>query len=208
MRGAELARLEMLREALAPVLAQVPEGVDLFDVKADVEALAAMSGLGAALAFEAATHPALHPGRTARVLLGGREAGWLGEIHPSLAAAMELPGAVLFEIGLAALERPRPAYRAASVYPSVRRDLAVQVAREVPVAQLLATIRAAGAGLLRDVFVFDIYTGPQVGDTEKSVAIGLILQDTSRTLTDEDANAVLQAATAALGRVHQARIRE
>jgi phenylalanyl-tRNA synthetase beta chain len=182
--------------------------VDVFDVKADVEALLGLAGLRAAIAFEAAVHPALHPGRSALIRAGGVDAGWIGELHPSLATELELPGAILFELQLDRLARPRPAYSGVSVFPAVRRDLAVLVGRDVAAAALLAVVRSAAPPLLREAFVFDIYTGPQVGEAEKSVAIGLILQDTSRTLTDEDANGVLQTVRAALGREFQARIRE
>jgi len=185
------------------------QALDVFDVKADVEALLALGGRRTACGFEAAHHPALHPGRCARIRVEGREAGWLGELHPALAAELELPGAVLFELRVEVLRHPRPVHAAVPVFPAVRRDVAVVVGREVPVARLLAVARAAvPAAILREAFVFDIYSGPQVGNTEKSVAIGLILQDPSRTLTDEDANSALQDVRAALGREFQARVRE
>jgi len=183
--------------------------VDIFDMKADVEALLALGGRRGAAGFVAGTHPALHPGRCARIRVSGEDAGWLGELHPSLAAALDLPGAVLFELRIDSLRRPRPVHGGLSVFPAVRRDVAVVVGREVPAAQLLAVARSAvPAAILREAFVFDIYSGPQVGNTEKSVAIGLILQDPSRTLTDEDANGALQDVRAALGREFQARVRE
>lgn len=183
--------------------------VDFYDVKADVEALLARAGALAATIFEPAVHPALHPGRAARVSVDGQAAGWLGELHPALAARLGMPVMVLFELQADVVSaHGAGAYRAASVFPSVRRDLAVVVAREVPAATLLAVVREAAPAILRDAFVFDIYTGPQVGSDEKSVAIGLILQDTSRTLTDDDASAALDAARAALGHRLQARIRQ
>lgn len=183
--------------------------VDVFDLKADLQAVLRLAGVGAATSFEPAQHPALHPGRCARVLVDGRPVGWLGEIHPQLAAWMELPGAVLFEIEAAAVaERRLLSCRAPSRFPAVRRDLAVVVAREVPVAALLTEIRRAAGSVLQEVFVFDIFTGPQIADTQKSVAIGLILQDTSRTLTDADADAVLHASLSALAVTFKARIRE
>jgi phenylalanyl-tRNA synthetase beta chain len=90
----------------------------------------------------------------------------------------------------------------------VRRDIAIVVSRETPADALLDAVRRAGPATLREAFIFDIYMGAQVGATEKSVAIGLILQDTSRTLTDEDADGILQAVRAALRRDFKARIRE
>lgn len=183
--------------------------VDVFDLKADLQAVLNLAGAGIRVSFEPAVHPALHPGRCARVLVDERPVGWLGEIHPQLAARMELPGAVLFEIEAAAVAERRLIFcRAPSRFPAVRRDLAVVVAREVAVAALLEEIRRAAGGVLQEAFVFDIYTGPQIADTQKSVAIGLILQDTSRTLTDADADAVLHASLSALVRTFEARIRE
>lgn len=183
--------------------------VDVFDLKADLQAVLRLAGVAAATSFEPAVHPALHPGRCARVLLEERPIGWLGEIHPQLAAQWELPGAVLFEIEASAVtERRIMSCRAPSRFPAVRRDLAVVVARGVAVASLLEEIRRAAGSVLQEAFVFDIYTGPQIADTQKSVAIGLILQDTSRTLTDADADAVLHASRSALARTFEARIRE
>ncbi len=183
--------------------------VDFFDVKADVEALLALAGLQDRASFEAAAHPALHPGRSARVTADGRVIGWVGEIHPGLATRLEMPPAILFELAIGTLaQRPPPACQPLSVFPSVRRDMAVLVGRQVPASALLARVRSAAPSVLREAFIFDIYTGQQVGDNEKSIAIGLILQDTSRTLTDEDINDVLETVRAALGREFQARIRE
>jgi phenylalanyl-tRNA synthetase beta chain len=184
--------------------------VDFYDMKADVEALLALAGLAGVARFEAATHPALHPGRSARICApGGAEIGWLGELHPALARELGVPPVVVFEIAAVEVEgRARARYAAVSRLPSARRDLAVVVARELPIAELLAVVREAAPGTLRDAFVFDIYTGKQVGDTEKSVAIGLILQDTSRTLTDEDADRILLTVRQALSDRLKARIRE
>jgi phenylalanyl-tRNA synthetase beta chain len=135
--------------------------------------------------------------------------GWLGELHPNLGAHLGIGGAVVFEVQAAvATERRLPLCRPPSRFPAVRRDLAVIVSREVPVAALLAEVRRVAIGVLQDAFVFDIYTGPQIADTQKSVAIGLILQDTSRTLTDADADVVLHEALSVLARSFQASLRE
>jgi phenylalanyl-tRNA synthetase beta chain len=182
--------------------------VDVFDVKADLEALLGTAG-GVGIAFENSQHPALHPGRSARILAGKRSIGWLGEIHPALALEFDVPAAILFEIAADALgEKTPPVYRPISKFPSVRRDIAVIVAREVSSAAILAAVQNGAPDVLTGAFVFDIYMGPQVGAEEKSVAIGLILQDTSRTLTDEDSERAVSAITAALAREFKARIRE
>jgi phenylalanyl-tRNA synthetase beta chain len=202
--------------ALLATGARLPEqwgieatATDFFDVKADVATLLAIAGRSGDARFARATHPALHPGRSARITLGERFVGWIGELHPAVQAELDMPGTVLVELSLAPLvERKRPAYAAISKFPSVRRDLAVVLRREITASDLLATIRKAAPATLREVIVFDIYTGRQIGDSEKSVAIGLILQDTSRTLTDEDADSILSDVRAALARELQARIRE
>ena len=189
---------------------QPARSVDYFDAKADVESLLAQAGLGSTVRFEAARHPALHPGRSARLAhADGTVVGWLGEIHPGVARQCEVRSAVLFEAVLSAFScRGRPAYAAVSKFPTIRRDLAVVVPRALPVQALLDCIRAAAPATLRRSVVFDIYTGAQVDDAEKSVAIGLILQDTSRTLTVEDADDILGKVIGALGRDLKARIRE
>ncbi len=185
--------------------------IDVFDVKADVEALLKAGGQPGRWKFEEAAHPALHPGRAAQILDGSAPVGWIGELHPAVARDLELPAVtvVLFELqARAATDVAKPVYRPVSKFPSIRRDVAVVVAREVSTAALLDVVRRAAPIILREAFVFDIYSGPQVGPTEKSVAMGLILQDTSRTLTDDDADGILKAVRAALAREFQARIRE
>ena len=114
--------------------------VDFFDVKGDVEALAAPL----AVTTEAATHPALHPGRSARVLVSGKAAGWIGELHPRLVRAYELTKApVVFEIDQGALERTGlPAARPVPRFPTVRRDLAVVVDDGIPAQSLLDALMA------------------------------------------------------------------
>jgi phenylalanyl-tRNA synthetase beta chain len=169
----------------------------------------AASGRGQSVVFETASHAALHPGRSARIIAGDRVVGWLGELHPAIARDLEMPAAILFEFeAVAVLARSVAAYAPISRFPSVRRDVAVVVNRSVTVSALLAAAREVAPTTLLEAFVFDIYTGPQVGSEEKSVAIGLILQDTSRTLTDEDADEVLHKVRATLKREFKARIRE
>lgn len=185
------------------------ERLDVFDLKSDVEALLSLAGAVTRFSFVPASHPALHPGRCALIRDGERAVGWLGEVHPALAAELEVPAAALFEIDVELVTERRCAqWRPLSRFPIVRRDVALIVDRGLPTAGLLECIRRTAQGLLLDAFVFDIYNGPQIATSEKSVAIGLILQDTSRTLTDADADAVVNDVRAALAREFQARIRE
>lgn len=184
--------------------------VDIFDVKADLEALFALTGRLAEFGFKPAQHPALHPGRSAQILRSDRAVGWLGELHPVLRAKLDIAGSpLLFEIEIEpAFAARRPAYQGISRFPSVRRDLALVVGRKVSAAALIETVRDSLPAALRDIVIFDIYTGPQVGPMEKSVAMGLILQDASRTLTDGDVDQMLESVIAALRREFDARIRE
>jgi len=183
-------------------------GVDFYDLKGDLEALA--GPVAAALAFApAAGVPWLHPGRSAVVTLGGEPLGFVGHLHPALAKALDLDGEVVVaELDLARLEaRAVPKAGELSRFPSVRRDLAVLVAEDRPWADLEASLRGALGGLLRDVQVFDRYAGKGLETGVKSLAMGLILQDVSRTLTDSDVERAVQAALAALERDCGARLR-
>jgi phenylalanyl-tRNA synthetase beta chain len=184
--------------------------VDFFDAKADVEALLALGGESGAYRFEAANHPALHPGQTARILKGDEPAGWLGALHPRLAADLDLAiPVVMFELDLApVLAAKVPEFQGISRFPAIRRDLAVLVDKGVSVADLLAAARAAGGPALTAVRVFDIYAGQGIEPGLKSVALSLILQETSRTLTDEDADGAVAAVRERLGESFQAKIRD
>lgn len=182
--------------------------VDFYDLKGDLEALA--GPLAAALVFEPATDlPWLHPGRSARVRLEGAAIGLVGHLHPALARALDLESeVVLAELDLARFEvRAVPKAGELSRFPAVRRDLAVVVAEDLPWARLEASLKAALGPLLREVRVFDRYAGKGLESGLKSLAMGLILQDVSRTLTDLDVDRAVRAALAALERDCGARLR-
>jgi phenylalanyl-tRNA synthetase beta chain len=181
---------------------------DFFDVKADVVAL--LGPDAARLQFVPDTHPALHPGQSARLVDGGVTVGWLGTLHPVVARDLDIAGApVVFELDLdLALRRSPARYVPVSRFPAVRRDLALLVSADLAVGAIIAAARAAGAEALRDVLVFDVYTGGKIETGVKSVALGLILQETSRTLTDADVDLIVGRVVQALARDCNARIRE
>ena len=162
---------------------------DFFDLKGDIEALAAPL----AVTTEAAAHPALHPGRSARVCIEGEPAGWLGELNPRLVRALELPQApVIFELDLAPLARqPSPITRPVSRLPIVRRDLAVVVDEAIPAQSVIDALIAAKAPFVDDLAIFDTYRGPGVDPGKKSLAILVLIQDTARTLTDAEIDATV-----------------
>jgi phenylalanyl-tRNA synthetase beta chain len=184
--------------------------VDFFDLRADVEALLRATVASDAFGFVADTHPVLHPGQTARIVRDGTPVGWIGRLHPEIERRLELTySALVFELetesGLAAVV---PQMREISRFPAVRRDLAIVVAESLPVQALLECIRRSAGALLTSLVVFDIYRGRGISDGFKSVAIGLNLQDISRTLTDADTDAVVAQVVGDLQREHGAAIRD
>ena len=181
--------------------------LDFHDLKGDLEAVAAQAG--ATLAFQPSAPPHAHPGRSADVLRDGVRIGWIGQLHPRLQQALGLDVDVLaFELDLVPLlARPLPRARALSRFPSVRRDLAFVVPEAVSWAALEAGVRAAAGASLREVRLFDRYVGKGVETGFKSLAMALILQDDSRTLTDRDVDAVVASVVAALEQEHGAAIR-
>ncbi len=183
---------------------------DFFDVKSDVEALLAVADRHR-FRFEAAEHPALHPGQSARIQdTDGAPVGWLGTLNPRIQGQLDLARApVLFELALAPLLRTRlPAYRSISRYPAIRRDLALIVGENVPVQGLLESARAAAPPELQRAFVFDVYQGRGIESGRKSVALGLILQGLYRTLTDNEVEAAIDAILDHLRTTHGATLRE
>lgn len=180
--------------------------VDFFDVKADVEGLAAPLELR----FQPATHPAFHPGRSASVHLGSEAIGWLGELHPRWQQKHELPQPViLFELDAEALlGLPLPVVEAPSKYPPVVRDIAVVVPAGVPGQALLDAMRARKPAIVREVRLFDLYHGPGVPAGSKSLAFRVVMQHTERTLTDAEADGARDELVALLGREFSATLRK
>ena len=182
--------------------------VDFHDAKGDVETLLGLTGAG--FEYEAAAHDALHPGQSARVLREGREAGWIGALHPRLVRALDLDRApILWELDDdVSFAAQLPVFKEISRFPAIRRDIALVVEQDIPVQDLLAAIRAASGTLLTECKVFDVYSGDRIDSGRKSVAFGLILQESSRTLTDEEADQVVAAAVALLESKFGARMRD
>ncbi len=181
--------------------------VDFHDLKGDLESLAAASG--AVLELRPSQRPFGHPARSADVYRDEVLIGWIGQIHPRLARAMDIDVDVYgLELDLALLAaRELPRATELSRFPAVRRDLAVLAPAAVAWADLSATVRLAAGPLLRELVLFDRYVGQGVDPGFKSLAMGLILQDKSRTLTDRDVDAVVTEVVAAIEREHHARIR-
>lgn len=164
--------------------------VDYFDLKGDLESLLALTRVPAAYSFEAASHPALHPGQTARITRKGQDVGLLGALHPGVGARLGL-SAPLFvcEIDLAVvLEAQQTSFSELSKFPEIRRDLAVVVDKSIPATRLMDEVRSAAGTYLTDLRLFDVYTGKGIDPKRKSLALGLTFRDQSRTLADEVVN--------------------
>ncbi|MBE2295769.1 MAG: phenylalanine--tRNA ligase subunit beta, partial [Phycisphaerales bacterium] len=159
---------------------------DFFDLKGDVEALLALTGELESFSFVAAPHPALHSGQSARIERMGTVVGWLGTLHPRVARELDVEGdAFLFELSLAGLQVARlPTFHELSRFPASRRDIAIVVDQAVTAQAIRDCIRQSGGELLRDILLFDVYRGSGIPKDRKSLALGLILQDFSRNLTD------------------------
>jgi phenylalanyl-tRNA synthetase beta chain len=172
---------------------QAPPRADFFAAKG------VLAGLFEALRIEwevnPSTQPFLHPGRSATVTVGGREVGWLGELHPAVA-----DHTAAFELDLDAVGEPDTAiYQDVTSFPEVREDLAVVVDEQVAAAQVLAAVREAGAPLLADADVFDVYRDPgRIGHGKVSLALRLTYRAPDRTLTDEEVAAKRDEIAAAL----------
>jgi phenylalanyl-tRNA synthetase beta chain len=186
------------------------EVADFYDVKADVMRVLALTGSAADFRFEPAALDCLRPGRAARIFRNATAVGWLGELHPRLTKALALPPTTLvFELDVfLAFEAKPSTFVRISKFPSVRRDLAVVVDESVPLAVVQENVTVSASGLLSELRVFDIYRGPGVDSGRKSIALGLILQDSSRTLTDVDADAVVISVVTRLRDVLSASIRD
>ncbi len=167
---------------------------DFYDLKGDVEALLNLTGSADSFRFEAATHPALHPGQSARLSRDGETAGWIGTLHPQIQRALELKQrALVFELRWAVLEQGRLArFSELSKFPSIRRDLAVVVEQTVSAAAVRECIVSACPALLQDIELFDVYKGKGIDSGKKSLALSLTLQDAARTLTDQDVNVIME----------------
>ena len=181
--------------------------VDFHDLKGDLDSLAACAG--ARLQYRPSQQPHGHPGRSADVYRDDHRIGWIGELHPRLLRALDLDhAAVGFEVDLEPLRRRAlPRLQALGRFPSVRRDLAFVVPEAVTWAAIETSIQTVAGPLLVGLGLFDVYAGKGVESGFKSLAMGLILQEKSRTLTEQDVEEVVQRVTDALQHEHGARIR-
>ncbi|MYM62842.1 phenylalanine--tRNA ligase subunit beta [Pseudomaricurvus sp. HS19] len=185
------------------------EPVDFFDIKGDLESVLELVADKQRFEFAAGEHPALHPGQTAVLLSNGEPVGYVGTLHPQIQKQLDLPqAAYLFEISRSAIANARlPEFRPLSRFPAVRRDIAVVVDQTVPVLELEKAVRS-GAGInLSELKVFDVYVGKGIDPHRKSVAMGLTFQHVSRTLTEDEINASMDAVVKSLEESFNASLR-
>jgi phenylalanyl-tRNA synthetase beta chain len=170
--------------------AAASETGDFYDLKGDLESLLALTRQPDEFVFSTDKRAALHPGQTAAITRNGHSVGYIGSLHPSVAAELGL-NAPLYacEIDLdTVLGGQLPEFSELSKFPEVRRDLAVIVDKSVPAAELMEAVRSAAGTYLTDLRLFDVYTGKGIDPKRKSLALGLTFRDQSRTLGDEDVN--------------------
>lgn len=172
---------------------QESKTVDFFDMKGDLEAVLELTGRLDDVKFEACSNPALHPGQSAALVLDGEQIGFIGALHPELERKLDLNGrTMLFEVLWDKIsQRTITSAQSISRFPANRRDIAIVVNESVSAQNIIDECRKVGGNQLVGVNLFDVYRGKGVNDGCKSLAISLTLQDTSRTLEEEEiANAV------------------
>jgi phenylalanyl-tRNA synthetase beta chain len=185
-----------------------PRHADFFAAKGVLTAL--LEALQTDWSVVRGTEPFLHPGRSARIMIDGQPAGWVGEVHPLVASEWDLPGTVAaFELDLDSVpDPPMVVYEDVTTFPEVREDLAVVVAEDVSAAQVIEVVRASGAPLLHSVEVFDVYRDAErIGAGNVSLALHISYRAPDRTLTDEEVADKRRAIAEALAEQLEGRVR-
>ncbi|MCU5774928.1 phenylalanine--tRNA ligase subunit beta [Erwiniaceae bacterium BAC15a-03b] len=186
------------------------QATDFYDLKGDLESVLDLTGKLESIEFRAAANPALHPGQSAAIYLHGEKIGFIGVVHPELERKLDLNGRTLvFELLWDKVaDRVLPEAREISRFPANRRDIAVVVAENVPAADIIAECKKVGVNQVVGVNLFDVYRGKGVNEGYKSLAISLILQDTGRTLEEEEIAATVARCVEALKERFQASLRD
>ncbi|HID81307.1 MAG TPA: phenylalanine--tRNA ligase subunit beta [Chromatiales bacterium] len=184
--------------------------VDFFDIKGDLEALLNLSQTGQQIEWVTGRHPALHPGQSATLLFEGKTVGHVGALHPQIQKQLDITQEVfLFEIDLSILGKNKlPSYEPLSKFPTVRRDLALLVNEDISYAQIVKSLSSLDNKMITASHIFDVYQGEGVASGLKSIALGLILQDFSRTLEEQDVENVVTQVVEQLNKDVGARLRD
>ncbi|MDH2998631.1 phenylalanine--tRNA ligase subunit beta [Pasteurellaceae bacterium LFhippo2] len=189
---------------------QKAESVDFFDLKGDIERILSLTKAGNDLTFVAKQYSALHPGQSAAIMLDGQEIGFIGTVHPKVVQKLGLGGKpVVFEILADAIaERNVPSAKEISRFPANKRDIAIVVDQSTPAGEVLNACREVGGEKLVGVNLFDVYQGANLENGKKSLAISLTIQDTEKTLEEDEINAVIQAVLEKLAAQFNAYLRD
>jgi len=181
-------------ERMLPSWDQVSVAVDYYDLKGHLESLFELSACSTSFKFVPDAHPALHPGQSARIYRDNQAIGWAGLIHPKVAKQLDLDHTMyLFELKADSLQKGRlPEFEAVSKFPMIRRDISIVVDQAVTADNVRETINKAAPETLKKIELFDMYMGEGIDSGRKSLSLGLILQDISRTLTDSEIEQVMQ----------------
>ncbi|VAW91859.1 Phenylalanyl-tRNA synthetase beta chain [hydrothermal vent metagenome] len=198
MQAAELQQIEsfagvVVGSQMDEQWAEKLNDVDFYDVKGDVERLLERAGIAQDFTYESSTHFALHPGQTAQIKRDGKHCGWIGAIHPALQKKLGFTKNVfLFELEFWSIKDGKiPKFEVLSKFPSIRRDIAIVVDENVPAALVMQSIKNSQVTYLTNVELFDVYTAEGIDSGRKSLALGLTLQDLSRTLTDSEVEVIV-----------------
>lgn len=186
------------------------DSVDFFDIKGDIEAIIGLNNTIDQYQFLAKQYSALHPGQSAVILKDGLEIGVVGALHPELAKVLGIDVPVyLFELSLGRIQHGQLSkFKELSRFPEVSRDLAILIEKTVVVDKLMAAIRAAAGDYLTDIQLFDIYQGKAIDESQKSVAVSLIWQHPTQTLTDDQINNFLENIIVVLQKQFNATLRK
>lgn len=185
--------------------------MDFFDLKHDVESLLPQRLNKASISYERADLAFLHPGQSAYLVVNGERLGWFGQLHPSIAKALDLPAVWVAQFaidGLIQLHRAAQSIHAPSKFPSVRRDLAFLVDTSVAWQDLTSDIRAAAGNYLTDLWLFDVYQGERLPEGKKSLAFAMLFQNPDATLEDEVAKTAMDKVAEVLRDKHGAQLRD
>jgi phenylalanyl-tRNA synthetase beta chain len=183
--------------------------LDFYDIKADVEAMCALTACK--VTFKPAEHTALHPYQTAEIFnAAGEHIGYIGMLHPNLEKQLGFDNQVfLFELKQdLLLNKQQAKFKPLSKYPSVRRDLALLVNDDINASDIINTINSCNIAFLQDLYIFDIYKGKGVAEGQKSVALGITLQNDQQTLTDSEIDAIVSTLLNTLSQTLGAKLRD
>ena len=183
--------------------------VDFYDAKADIQAMFALAGCE--VNFHSATHVSLHPGQTAQIVTpDGQTIGWLGMLHPNLEKKLGFDTQVfLFELDQNLMLNKRiSVFKSLSKYPSVRRDLALIVDEVITASEIINCVKKSTGPVLQDVIIFDVYRGKGIEEGKKSMALSLVIQDDTQTLTDSEIDAIVSRLLLLLANEKNAKLRD